>query len=678
MRSPGKHFVLTFLVAVALAACGGGGSEGGGDAGGGTGAVPAPPPPGGGSGGGGSGQAVINPGLTGKLFLESVYEFAEFDLATGVSRMVRPELARQSAAEDGSEFVGIDGFVVDNSPGDDAQALVFFGRDGLTTSRFLVLEGFGGTPYLSHDKKHVLVEWHSIESGDAGGVYVPTVFDREGNIVNRFPGYIDYRWLPDGRILLARGESIYTATLTGNPVVLATIPGENPQALLVSRDGSKIAFSFGNFNLRENQTWLMNADGSNIRQVVASGNSNNQPLDFSPDGNYLLVAEGINYVAVGPGYGFSGCAQMYAVPLGAANPIDILARPLSAGVVKLRRVEEDTGNVNENLCAFAGVSWRNVAEPSAPVTGTMAAGNGLNAGLTGTAYWGFAGDVYRGDLSSGAVTKIIEGTSKVPNVSTDGSEIVIADDLASGTGLYQDAVMFFGPSGELRQRVDLLEGFGSRLEIGPNRNLLITHWSNIDVGDGGLPIVTLFDRSRFQTVRGEQLFVDIARFVDTPVNFQGRTTDAYYRSFDWLPDGRLILGALNEIYVTSADSRGPTAKTRIAALPDVVGGITVSHDGTKIAFVMMGNVYTMNVDGSGLARLTDSGRELASPSFAPDGRTLLVGTVERPPQVFAVPTDARRLPTASLGKVGPSALQLRVVENGQPRTLFPSTRVTWR
>ncbi len=85
------------------------------------------------------------------------------------------------------------------------------------------------------------------------------------------------------------------------------------------------------------------------------------------------------------------------------------------------------------------------------------------------------------------------------------------------------------------------------------------------------------------------------------------------------PDGSRIAFASfrdgnSEIYVMNADGTGQTNLTNHSALDTEPA---FSPDGTKIAFVRNGNIYVMNVDGTGQTPLTSSGG--FDPAFSPDG-----------------------------------------------------------
>ncbi len=646
------------LVLMGLISCGGGSSGTGDGSGSGTPGSGTPGSGAPGSGSGGSAETVINPGVSGTLFMSSPDSFVEFDLPTGISRVMRPDGLAFSASLDGQEFVLTNPFVVGLDPSDDREEVVFFGRDGRSSSRFLKSDGFSGVPLLSPNKQYVLVEWHSLDFGDEGGVSVPTVFARDGSIVRRFAGYRnEYAWFPNGDILLTQGNSLYRTHVTGTaaPQLIAT-PGETPRGLTVSTDGSRIAFTIGNYTLHENTAWIINANGTGLRQVATSAIDGDgvAPHSFSPDDQQLLVSAGVNYVAVGPGYGFSGCAELYVVPLNLSSPV-ALHPDNPAPAIKLRSVVEDSGEVNSKACAFAPPSWRAMPELPAFTAGTAAQGDGLNRGLTGRAWFGFAGDVYRSDLHTGA-TVLLASAGNTPFVSSDGTEVVVLDRFAPSDPSDEAVLILNSETGAQKSRIDHPGDFSTPIKLSPDKTKLASDYVNLDAGDpGGATIVTVFSRDLSQV---------IARWNGA-------------RSWDWLPDGRLLLANVNEIHTTDATLR---QNTKIATLPDPISGITISRDGARIAFTMNGNIWMTAGDGTGLVQLTHTGRLLRAPQFSPDGRYVLAESVYSPYQTWVVPVDGVRVPVHNRAISNTSAFPLQMVdvESGTIRLMFASEAVNWR
>ncbi len=654
--------IILFLLASVVAACGGGGASGSGAAEGVNSApidepaaLPGPP-------------RNLNAGLKGKLFMTSPDAYIEFDLATGTERILRPKDGPMSASADGQELALVNSRPPDLPVLNRLEELVFFGRDGRQTGRFLKEDGFGGRPLISPDKQTVLVEWHSIDLGDEGGVSVPTVFRRDGSIVRRFMGYGGYAWLPDGRLLLSRGDSIFITSLTASaPTLIKRFPNDTPLFVRPSPDGTKIALSLGDASLLKNHTFIMNLDGSNLRQISTS-ESSDAPADFSPDGNSLLIGQGSNFAIVGPGFVAAGCAELYVVPINLGRIVDLTAENL-VQAVKLRGVVNDSGEIREKVCGFSTPSWRAVSSLDASVPGTPLVGTGINRGLSGSTIYGFASELYRTNLATGETVNLNARAPNTPYPSLDSSEIVFYDRGLSPGASRREAVLFLNSNGLQQNRIDVLEGFSGALKFSPDKSKIAADWHNIDqqFGDpnaegdeGGANIINVFSRDFTR---------QIARFTD-------------FTSFEWLPDGRLLLSSFNEIWIAPATL---DSVKKVATLSDPIGRLAVSRDGQKLAFNMLGNVWVSNLSSIGAnlsasppVRLTDSARLLGKPEFSPDGKVVIVNSGDSPYQAWAVPVGGERVPVMNVGISGTSAFPLKSIEAGAQRLLFPSTSVWWR
>jgi TolB protein len=94
----------------------------------------------------------------------------------------------------------------------------------------------------------------------------------------------------------------------------------------------------------------------------------------------------------------------------------------------------------------------------------------------------------------------------------------------------------------------------------------------------------------------------------------------------WSPDGRRIAFAKggSEIYTMNVDGTG---LTRLTDNPGHDNRPTWSPDGSRIAFASQRNgddyqIYVMNADGTGLARLTFGPGQAVSPVWSPDGTNI--------------------------------------------------------
>jgi uncharacterized protein (TIGR03437 family) len=95
----------------------------------------------------------------------------------------------------------------------------------------------------------------------------------------------------------------------------------------------------------------------------------------------------------------------------------------------------------------------------------------------------------------------------------------------------------------------------------------------------------------------------------------------------WSPDGTRLLYTTNKVYTVNIDGSNIRRLTPSDAALDLQAAW--SPDGTKIVFSSNrdtgsnSNIYVMNADGSGLKRLTDNNQTEFFPVWAPDGSTIL-------------------------------------------------------
>ena len=90
----------------------------------------------------------------------------------------------------------------------------------------------------------------------------------------------------------------------------------------------------------------------------------------------------------------------------------------------------------------------------------------------------------------------------------------------------------------------------------------------------------------------------------------------------WTPDGRLLMADPDKpgLFITDVSLKN------IKTIPNVpagrIDGIAVHPDGKQIAFALNSRIWLINMDGSGLKQLTESGLNEVTPVWSPDGKYL--------------------------------------------------------
>jgi Tol biopolymer transport system component len=159
---------------------------------------------------------------------------------------------------------------------------------------------FGGKIYglkMSPDNKMIAAGITSY-NGYKINTDAVVVFDLSGNIVARFDNKYQPDWTPRGELVMAgslMSESadgkVYTNDEAGIFISsdLKTLkridPGFDdpaPVNVAVSADGKRVAF------IKNNHVWVMNMNGSDVKQLTAAGGDNEESFPaWSPDGKYI-------------------------------------------------------------------------------------------------------------------------------------------------------------------------------------------------------------------------------------------------------------------------------------------------------------------------------------------------------------------------------------------------------
>jgi WD40-like Beta Propeller Repeat len=256
-------------VGLVVSACGGGGGSA--DDGG------------GGNGGGTPGSAA------GMLYWIAGYDGATLDLAGGTKE--RTEVARLSVNSEGQLGYGGGMFTDVETTGILPYEVTVNLRDVAPNPYALrsklgpfPLNGFVSGPVQPSPDGRLFAMFTRESSVDY--VYV---FDAALDIVFKLEGHRYRSWLGSDRVVVTKGSSLYTVTVSNSPVVTRVgpeglgLPNETADQPSVSPDGKSIAFTQGS------AVWRINVDGSGLTQLTKPRFGAGWP-SWSPDGSRVVVS----------------------------------------------------------------------------------------------------------------------------------------------------------------------------------------------------------------------------------------------------------------------------------------------------------------------------------------------------------------------------------------------------
>jgi hypothetical protein len=316
----------------------------------------------------------------------------------------------------------------------------------------------------------------------------------------------------------------------------------------------------------------------------------------------------------------------------------------------------------------------------------------LNGGLTGR--------LYVNNKDEGMVVDLVTGRAqRVPDVrwdetmnysygarfsaipSIDGTEFLLTGisceyhSSESAVRRHRDCLVLIDKDASILGSSTLYEGLWSGAKLS-NDNKYVAFMYMDEVNDSHPPAeLFIVDRDFSQIVSR------------TVINHLNNDSGLLWRDFDWAPNGQIVYGYDNSIYITSVFG---TQGTLIYTAPvtgnnddPFVYDPKVSPDGTRIAFRLMtnanmqvkeGNVWVMNIDGTDPHRLVYTSDYVTSDgttnksmqiyndlAWSPDGEYILVavggttGDIGSPgvrDTIYAVPSDKRDVPLSDSGENG--------------------------
>lgn len=564
---------------------------------------------------------VKNPNLSGALYYNNSNHFRRLDLQHGIFTSLRGDGKGPAASSNGKEFA-----IVYDGVGDDLSDLVIFDEDGLNKQVITFDQYSFGHAKLSPSGSYVVIgrKPYSYLDDSIDGL---SIYDRDGNEVRRIeeaedgPYINSYEWTPEGFLLIAIGDRLFEIQQLPNGPLLETVNlnGLYPKQLAISPNGQQIAFVLRDSSAKNEHVYIMNRDGTGFRQATIS-DKNEWGVTWSPDGDYLALAHGDDWLGCAGSVCYGDCS-------------DVVIVPANATMLDMENSQEVIHpNVTDNeleitpSCPRSALLWRQY-EPLEQKPGQAPQSGGVNNGLTGTIYHSFI-DFESVELESGKSTTL-RGKGWGITPSDDGSELVGNFENSN----YDDwgGIEIFDLQGNVEYAFDIPDYTYGPIRFSPDKQL---------IGIGQDPSYHFNFKRRLSIFHRQG--VDLGEGLD------GEVVAQYYGnelgeigSWDWTNDGGLYL--VRGQTIQKVESLGDEEET-IVTLPNTPYSMELSPDDSKIAFGMIGSVWIINSDGTDLRRLTVSAKSEGLPHWSPDGRYLaLIYYDGNCGNLYAVPADGERV-----------------------------------
>ncbi|UYH55054.1 amidohydrolase family protein [Qipengyuania sp. SS22] len=415
--------------------------------------------------------------------------------------------------------------------------------------------------------------------------------------------WMDVDVSPDGRMLaFSLLGDVYTMPITGGtPTRIAEGLAWEVQPRF-SPDGRRIAFTSdrgGGDNI-----WIMNADGSDKRQLTKEDFRLLNQASWSPDGNYIVAKKHFTTQRS------LGTGEIWLYHVSGGGGVKLVARANEA-------LQKELGEPVYSPDGGAVYYSRNVT--SGPIF------EYAQDSTQGT----FA--IERYDLATGEVTTAVSGFGGAvrPQPSPDGKSLAFIrrdkdqtelwiKDLASG-----EQRMIYGDLDMDMQETWAVHGFYPLIDWTPDGNALVL-WAGGKLrrvaADGSGDSVIPFSVNDTRGVAdAPHPVIPVA-----PDSFTARIP----RFASVSPDGRtVVFESLGKLYAKPV--AGGTAR-RLTSGSDAALELwpSWSRDGRRITYIRwtddgLGQVMSANANGSGARALTRMPGHYAQPRFSPDGSTIV-------------------------------------------------------
>ena len=207
---------------------------------------------------------------------------------------------------------------------------------GNTLDSFEVVDDLQGIPKLSYNSNYIAVEFDSTKIGDPSAANIVTVFNRSGEIINRYTEYEFWSWSPTGDLYLSNHHQIIKANPDNS---LEQLVYEAPFAISdisVSPTGNDVAFTM------QGHIWVLDLTTNKLRKLTTSASVEFMPA-WSPTGKYLAIQQEAD------------CNKTYMLP---GNGVNIYVGQSKLGSNSRKIQYEHRSNDYRHLCISSNMSWR--------------------------------------------------------------------------------------------------------------------------------------------------------------------------------------------------------------------------------------------------------------------------------------------------------------------------------
>ncbi len=618
----------------------------------------------------------INGNFKGILFISGGVDDVTLDIANGEYTTLAPDDFEHTVwpFSDGSKFVETVSDCRYISLSFDNDCINIRTAEGRLIASFEIGETLYGAAKPAPRSQIVAAKWSDEANGEryASDARL-TLFSWDGKVLGRSSEVVrDFDWLPDERLIYASGQSIFLTTsgmAQGNLLKpLADLEGV-PDLLAVSPDGRQVAFTMvtdygvGILHKKiEGSSWVMDIDGNNLRQLTMppeGTKASEYAPAWSPDGQWILLSQG-GFSALAGGSTNPGLpGALYIIPadgtkvkLTTEEPT--LARPVYAYRKSDTKLKHAFGDEDNRFIWLVNNNWQAEKAGSLPPHS-----NGINRGVSGTVYYretdNEKAEFWAIDLDNGQNRLVIRTDLEASYtddlyVSRDSRYFVYTSDIPSGDD--GTAVTIYGHDGQ-------------RLWQYPFKEITLKGPVKLSAANSAY----LLAKYKFYNKGWNKGFFIIDWQKEKILKLL-----ADYEAADWMPDGTVVLSNETGIYQTNIDF---TETTLIIPLKESVDRLAVNPQGTHVAFTMAGHLWSSDLSGKDIKRITVSNGFERDVDWSPDGR-FIVTSLKKEVDDFGgrywiVAADAANVRIGSIER-HQNAIPLRYTD----AHFYTSSSVSWR